>query len=167
MLPIVDSVLVIEDDEDCGFVIGTTFEERYGATSVRVVDSAEKGIAFLEKNTINGRTPLDLVLVDIVLPGIDGWQFTKEFHNLRPLMLPVPKLVGMSCASLPGNKDREKALSLGMDDFIDKAEMFFGFTLFDEMMKMFFLPGFNYSFECSEGEEKGDGSAGGFQPQPA
>ena len=83
---------------------------------VRTASSGEEALATLEKDD------MDLVLLDIVMPGMDGYQVCREIRE-RPGTAYLP--VVMVTAS--GDEQKIKALEAGADDFItkpiDKNEM--------------------------------------------
>ncbi len=76
---------------------------------VRTASSGEEALATLEKEDI------DLVLLDIVMPGMDGYQVCREIRE-RPGTAYLP--VVMVTAS--GDEQKIKALEAGADDFITK-----------------------------------------------
>ena len=97
--------------------------------SVLVVDDEQKLLRFVEISlrirgfdvvtTTSGQEALDLVksakpdimLLDVIMPGIDGFQVLKELRTFTGL----PVIV---FSASPGNQ--EKALQLGANDFMPK-----------------------------------------------
>lgn len=98
-------VLVIDDDEAIRFVLREAFR------SVGFdVDEAESGLLGLD--TLDQRPP-SLVLLDIMMPGIDGFQVMKYFQQFG---VKVPVLA----MSALGARVEGRARELGADEFISK-----------------------------------------------
>ena len=70
--------------------------------------NAREGIEYLRKNTVS------LVLMDVQLPGLDGYEATRIIKNEFP-GLPV---IIQTAYAMKG--DREKAFESGCDDYITK-----------------------------------------------
>ncbi len=57
---------------------------------------------------------IDLVLMDIKMPGLNGYEVTKQIKKIRP-DLPV---IAQTAYALEG--DREKSIEAGCDEYIKK-----------------------------------------------
>jgi CheY-like chemotaxis protein len=69
------------------------------------------------------RQPYDVVLMDINMPIMDGYETSRQIHELwkngsRPFDIPRPWIIAMTANALQG--DRELALEAGADDYISK-----------------------------------------------
>lgn len=101
-------ILVIEDNpENMALVVYLLQSADY------TVFQAADGSAGLE--TARGAPP-DLVLCDVRMPGIDGYE-VAQIMRTDPSLRQVP-LIAVT-ASVSG-ADREKALAAGFDDFVAK-----------------------------------------------
>jgi len=78
------------------------------------IDIADNGVIALEKieNSI-----YDLILMDIQMPEMDGFETTKRIRKLKPPICEIPIIAMTADAS---SNDEEKSLKTGMNDYISK-----------------------------------------------
>lgn len=112
-----NSVLIV-DDEDSTITLLEALLRPDGYNLI-VLRNGEKALAYLADNVP------DLVLLDIMMPGISGFAVLTEIRkNIKTKTVPVIFLT-----SLTDREDRIKGLDVGADDFIskpfDKAELVF------------------------------------------
>ena len=69
----------------------------------------------LEAIEVLGKQPFDLVLMDIQMPGMDGYTATRQIRDELRLDIPV---IGMTAHAMAG--EREKCISHGMNDYLSK-----------------------------------------------
>jgi DNA-binding response OmpR family regulator len=99
-------ILVVEDEKRMAQALRRGLEEeRYSVTTTA------DGVSALE---LAGRDHFDLILLDLMLPGIDGFEVTRR---LRGAELSVPILMLTARDTVP---DMVKGLDNGADDYITK-----------------------------------------------
>lgn len=101
-------ILLVEDNEQNRY-LATFLLERRGHRIVPA-RSGPAGIAAARAH------PPDLVLLDIQLPGMDGYAVAGALRTL-PALANVP-IVAVTSYAMPG--DREKALASGCDGYLEK-----------------------------------------------
>lgn len=101
-------ILLIEDNEQNRY-LATFLLERHGHQVIPATD----GMAGVSRARAE---PPDLVLLDIQLPGMDGYAVASALRTL-PTLAATP-IVAVTSYAMPG--DREKALAAGCDGYIEK-----------------------------------------------
>jgi two-component system, cell cycle response regulator DivK len=101
-------ILLVEDNEMNRDMLSRRLERR-GYEVIVAVDG-EQGVARAKADTP------DVVVMDLSLPGIDGWEATRQLKvAAETRAIPVLALTAHAMAG-----DREKALAAGCDDFDTK-----------------------------------------------
>ena len=101
-------ILIVEDNEMNRDMLSRRLIRR-GYQIVIAVDGAE-GIA-----AAKAENP-DLVLMDMSLPVVDGWEAPRRL-KAEPPTRPIP-VIGLTAHAMAG--DREKVLAAGCDDYDTK-----------------------------------------------
>jgi DNA-binding response OmpR family regulator len=100
------TILIVEDDEAISDSIGYALE-RSGFRTLRAQDGAQGLRLFRAQRP-------DLVILDLMLPGMDGWRVTEELRKEDPR---VPVIV---CSARTSEFDRVHGLEMGADDYVTK-----------------------------------------------
>lgn len=106
-------ILVVDDEKNTRLLLKAVLEaEHY---TVFTAENGREALAVMEESHI------DLVVLDIMMPGMDGYQFTqvlRENQNNLPILM-------ISARHLP--EDKRKGFLVGTDDYmtkpIDEEEM--------------------------------------------
>ena len=106
-------ILVVDDDKHTRQLLRAILENEHYTVSTAA--DGEKALALMDSEHI------DLVVLDIMMPHMDGYEFTKalrEVENNRPILM-------VSAKQLP--EDKKKGFLVGTDDYmtkpIDEEEM--------------------------------------------
>ena len=106
-------ILLVEDNELNSEIAAEILNE-YGF----LVDTAENGAEAVEKVKNSKPGNYDLVLMDVQMPVMDGYEATKQIRALDN-----PALAGITILAMTANafdEDKKKALECGMDGFLSK-----------------------------------------------
>ncbi|MDZ7261707.1 MAG: PAS domain S-box protein, partial [candidate division KSB1 bacterium] len=112
-------ILLIDDDTDNQYAMSYILEEK--GYQVTFASNGQEGIqkALVEKP--------DLILMDVMMPGMDGYQTTRNLKRRKEFQR-VP-IIAMTAKAMPD--DQAKALKAGCDDYIAKP-----FTMEDVLEKV-------------------------------
>jgi HAMP domain-containing protein/CheY-like chemotaxis protein/signal transduction histidine kinase len=102
-------VLVVDDDVRNIFALSSVLE-RHGMSVI----TAGTGQEAIEK--VGGDSEIDLVLMDIMMPGMDGYDTMRAIRN-DPESRALP-IVALTAKAMKG--DREKCLEAGASDYLAK-----------------------------------------------
>jgi len=103
-----EHILIVEDEIDIAQLVSFNLER--AGYSVDIVHDGREGLEKIVKDQPN------LVILDLMLPGMDGYQILKEMQrDTRSHSIPVLMLTAKSQTD-----DRIKGLELGADDYLTK-----------------------------------------------
>ncbi|MFZ2125600.1 MAG: response regulator [Candidatus Saccharimonadales bacterium] len=104
-------VLIIEDNEDIQQLYQYAFEE--SNYNVKISDNGLNGI-----NDVVEYVP-DVVLLDIMMPEMNGFEFLEALKNNTSLEKQIPIVV---LSNLTQEHEKEKALQNGADLYLVKSD---------------------------------------------
>jgi two-component system, cell cycle response regulator DivK len=102
------TVLLVEDNEDNRIIYATAL--RYAGYEVLEATTGTEGVYMARTNRP------DLVLMDISVPELDGWEATTIL-KADPTTSHIP-IIAVTAHALPG--DRERSLAVGCDGYLAK-----------------------------------------------
>lgn len=103
--PMAEKVLVIDDEETTVELINLLLERR--GYEVITASSAEEGLRKAYRHQP------DIVLLDIMMPDMDGWEVCKRLREMSDM--PIIFLTARS-----ENRDIVRGLEMGADDYVTK-----------------------------------------------
>ena len=101
-------LLIVEDNEMNRDMLSRRLAKR--GYDVAIAVDGEQGLAMARS------APPALILMDMSLPGLDGWEATRQLKAL-PETRAVP-VIALTAHAMAG--DREKALAAGCDEYDTK-----------------------------------------------
>ncbi|MDH4043770.1 MAG: response regulator [Gemmatimonadota bacterium] len=106
------SILLVEDNEMNRDMLSRRLARR--GFAVDIATDGEQGVALARAGTY------DLVLMDMSLPGIDGWEATRQLRA-APETETLP-IIALTAHAMAG--DRDRALAVGCNDYDTKPVEF-------------------------------------------
>jgi CheY-like chemotaxis protein len=107
-------VLVVEDDVRNVFALSSVLEPK--GLSIEIARNGFEAIAALENSMTDANATIDLVLMDIMMPEMDGYTAIREIRkDARWKKLPIIALTAKAMRD-----DQEKCLAAGANDYVAK-----------------------------------------------
>lgn len=108
---LLDARLLLVDDEPANLALLEAVLRREGYRGIERVSDPEEAVA----RHLQFRS--DLVILDLMMPGIDGYALLDALHRLTPADALLPILVLTADTTVEAKR---RALSLGARDFLTK-----------------------------------------------
>ncbi|MGN6093094.1 MAG: response regulator [Luteibacter jiangsuensis] len=102
-------VLLVDDDMRNLFALSKVLRGK--GIDVAMAQDGRKALDMLDK-----RPDLELVLMDVMMPGMDGYETMREIRA-RPAVAHVP-IIALTAKAMRG--DRERCLEAGANDYLSK-----------------------------------------------
>ena len=103
-------VLIVDDDMRTTFAVSRLLSQR-GMKPLKA-ENGERALRLLEAHP-----DVALVLMDIMMPVMDGYEATKRIRNAEGGMRDVP-IIALTAKAMP--EDRERCLKAGANDYLTK-----------------------------------------------
>lgn len=113
------SILVVDDDDIYQFTIKRTIEILKLADKIHSFSDGEGALSFLTENMENHEALPDIILLDINMPIMDGFQFIEEYSKIRPKSGKKIKIYMVSSSVDPVDIDKAKRIE-DIHDYIVK-----------------------------------------------
>ena len=114
------SVLVAEDNRINALLACKVIERAGGKATV--VEDGRCAIKAVWETLQGKRAPFDVILMDLLMPGLDGLTATKSIKALYTERIPegpcCPPIIALTAHAFP--EDRDRCQAAGMDDYLAK-----------------------------------------------
>ncbi|HZO21010.1 MAG TPA: response regulator, partial [Steroidobacteraceae bacterium] len=107
-------ILVVEDDVRNIFALSSLLEPK--GASIEIARNGREAIEALTRSSLPGGSAIDLVLMDIMMPEMDGLTATRVIRE-RPEWQKLP-IIALTAKAM--KDDQEKCLAAGANDYIAK-----------------------------------------------
>ena len=107
-------ILVVEDDVRNIFALSSVLEPK--GAKVEIARNGREALEHLARSKAPGGAPVDLVLMDIMMPEMDGYEVIRRIRaDARFRDLPLIAVTAKAMA-----EDRERCFNAGASDYLSK-----------------------------------------------
>jgi CheY-like chemotaxis protein len=110
---------IIDDDEIYTFLVKRTIQRTNLVDTIKVFENGLDAIDFLKKNADNHDTLPEIILLDLSMPVMDGWEFLEEYGLLSLKLSRKITIYIISSSISPYDIAKAKSMSY-VTDFIIK-----------------------------------------------
>ena len=103
--------ILIADDNRINCHLLRTLLRKHGDYELREATNGKEALELVE------REAPDLILMDLMMPEMDGWEATRRIRALEDPFCTIPIIAVSACAA---ESARQEALAAGCDDFLPK-----------------------------------------------
>lgn len=112
--------LTLVDDDDVFVFLTTRLLEKHKLVDfIKIFDNGYDALVFIKENLGNIEALPDIILLDLSMPIMDGWQFLDEYVKINPKIGKKITIYICSSSISPDDVVRAKAIN-AVSDFIIK-----------------------------------------------
>lgn len=99
-------ILLVDDDPDDNFLHQLIIEESGFCDLIRIADSAHQALDYLKKTDAPQYVRPDLLVLDINMPGMNGFEFLEEYDQLDTSLKSNVVVLMLTTSLNPGDTQR-------------------------------------------------------------
>ncbi|WP_264563533.1 response regulator [Flavobacterium sp. N3904] len=115
----IKQLTLVDDDEVFVFLTSKMLEQSKLVDLIKIFDNGYDALVFLKENLGNIDALPDIILLDLSMPIMDGWEFLEEYVKINPLIGKKITIYICSSSISPADVSRAKAIN-EVSDFIIK-----------------------------------------------
>jgi CheY-like chemotaxis protein len=114
----IKSVLIVDDDSISNFINVRLFKNLNIGDEISIATNGKDALKRLEEQSLKTTLSPDLILLDINMPVMDGFEFLKKFHSINFSNKDKVTIAILTTSS--HQKDKIKMEELGVKHYLSK-----------------------------------------------
>lgn len=107
----IDTLYLVDDDDTYQFIIERTISSINLVKSIRIFSNGREAIDFLESSLNDPSSIPDVILLDLTMPVMDGWEFLENYLLLKPRIGKKIYIYIVSSSVNPSDVEKAKSIS--------------------------------------------------------
>ena len=112
-----NSILLVDDDEITNFLHKELLSKVHIAEDIVIATNGEEALSLMKKGGAENHIP-DLILLDINMPVMNGFEFLEQFKKLPQEKIKKTKIIALTTSN--NERDKEKLKQLGIQQIMIK-----------------------------------------------
>lgn len=112
-------LVLVDDDQIFVYLTSKAIEQTKLINLIKIFDNGLDAINFLKENSGEPQSLPEVILLDLSMPIMDGWQFLEEYIFLQPRLSKKITIYIVSSSITPADISRAKKIS-AVSDYIIK-----------------------------------------------
>lgn len=106
----IDLACIIDDDEAYTYTAGRLIKRRQMCRNLMVFSDGSEALEYLTAVTSNPEQIPEIILLDINMPVMDGWEFMERFSQMRSDLPRQVTVFMVSSSTDPADMERAKKI---------------------------------------------------------
>jgi CheY-like chemotaxis protein len=103
--------LLVDDNPDDNFFHERVIKSNHFTNCVIAKESAKEALSYLKTKPITDNNKIDIIFLDINMPGMNGWEFLEEYNKLDKELQQGVVIVMLTTSE--SEEDKKKAMKWG------------------------------------------------------
>lgn len=108
----VNNLAIVDDDDAFVFLTKEMVAETNMVDNISVFKNGKVALDFIEMNRSNEQQLPEIILLDLSMPVMDGWQFLEKYAQINPVLARKISIYICTSSISPDDVNRAKAQSL-------------------------------------------------------
>ena len=115
----IKTLVIVDDDAIFVFLTKKAIEQTHLVEHIKVFDNGRDAINYIKENIDNPDQLPQIILLDLSMPIMDGWQFLDEYITLQPKICKPIKINIVTSSISPEDVSKAQSMS-AVTEFIIK-----------------------------------------------